>query len=62
MVSLGSFIEGDVKAVEGELSKSILENNKCYMLDCGSEIFVWVGRVTTVDERKTSSQVAEVDL
>lgn len=56
---LYSLIEGDVKAVEGELSKSILENNKCYMLDCGSEIFVWVGRVTTVDERKASSQVAE---
>ncbi|KAK4392468.1 Villin-3 [Sesamum angolense] len=53
-------IGGEVKNVDGELSKSILENNKCYLLDCGAEVFVWVGRVTQVDERKAASQVAEV--
>ncbi|KAL0316811.1 UNVERIFIED_CONTAM: Villin-3 [Sesamum radiatum] len=52
-------IGGEVKNVDGELSKSILENNKCYLLDCGAEVFVWVGRVTQVDERKAASQVAE---
>jgi hypothetical protein len=46
--------------VEGELSKSLLENSKCYLLDCGAEIFVWVGRVTQVDERKAACQAAEV--
>ncbi|CAK9322854.1 unnamed protein product [Citrullus colocynthis] len=50
---------GEVKVVDGELSKSILENNKCYLLDCGAEIFVWVGRVTQVEERKAAIQVAE---
>ncbi|KAL0334312.1 UNVERIFIED_CONTAM: Villin-2 [Sesamum angustifolium] len=55
----GSIIGGEVKNVDGELSKSILENNKCYLLDCGAEVFVWVGRVTQVDERKAASQVAE---
>lgn len=49
-----------MKAVEGELSKSLLENNKCYLLDCGSEVFVWVGRVTQVEDRKAVSQTAEV--
>ncbi|XP_038885816.1 putative syntaxin-5 [Benincasa hispida] len=41
------------------VSLSILENNKCYLLDCGAEIFVWVGRVTQVEERKATIQVAE---
>ncbi|KAL3637230.1 Villin-3 [Castilleja foliolosa] len=56
---LFSIIEGQVQSVDGELSKSILENNKCYLLDCGSEVFVWVGRVTQVDERKTAIRAAE---
>ncbi|KAL3819793.1 hypothetical protein ACJIZ3_005698 [Penstemon smallii] len=56
---LYSIADGQVKTVDGELSKSILENNKCYLLDCGSEVFVWVGRVTQVDERKVAIQAAE---
>ena len=42
--------------------KGILENNKCYLLDCGAEVFVWVGRVTQVDDRKVASQVVEVEI
>ncbi|KAL3632481.1 Villin-3 [Castilleja foliolosa] len=56
---LFSIIDGQVQSVDGELSKSILENNKCYLLDCGSEVFVWVGRVTQIDERKTAIGAAE---
>ncbi|KAK4412947.1 Villin-2 [Sesamum alatum] len=56
---LYSIIDGQVKSLDGELSKSALENNKCYLLDCGAEVFVWVGRVTQVDERKAAIQVAE---
>lgn len=47
--------------MEGELSKSLLQNSKCYLLDCGAEIFIWVGRVTQVDERKDASEAAEVN-
>ncbi|KAB5551782.1 hypothetical protein DKX38_009093 [Salix brachista] len=54
-----SITDGEVKMVDGELSKGLLENNKCYLLDCGSEVFLWVGRVTQVEERKTASQAAE---
>ncbi|KAK7396238.1 hypothetical protein VNO78_17102 [Psophocarpus tetragonolobus] len=54
-----SIADGEVKSVEGEISKSLLENNKCYLLDCGAEVFVWVGRVTQVEERKTACQAAE---
>ncbi|XP_057770352.1 villin-2-like [Salvia miltiorrhiza] len=56
---LYSIKDGHANPVEGELSKSLLENNRCYLLDCGNEIFLWVGRVTQIDERKASIQAAE---
>ncbi|CAI9787539.1 unnamed protein product [Fraxinus pennsylvanica] len=56
---LHCIIDGQVQIVEGELSKSLLQNNKCYLLDCGAEVFVWVGRVTQVEERKVAIQAAE---
>ncbi|KAF5737689.1 villin-3-like isoform X2 [Tripterygium wilfordii] len=56
---LYSITDGEPKIVDGELSKGMLENNKCYLLDCGAEVFVWVGRVTQVEERKSASQAAE---
>ena len=56
-----SITDGQVNPVDGELSKSMLENNKCYLLDCGAEVFVWVGRVTQVEDRKAASQAAEVE-
>ncbi|KAK7336546.1 hypothetical protein VNO77_17089 [Canavalia gladiata] len=56
---LYSIADGQAKPVEGELSKLLLENNKCYLLDCGAEVFVWVGRVTQVEERKAACQAAE---
>lgn len=56
---LFSINDGQANPVEGELSKSCLENNMCYLLDCGDEVFVWVGRVTQVNERKSAIQTAE---
>ncbi|RWW61377.1 hypothetical protein BHE74_00031567 [Ensete ventricosum] len=50
---------GQLKLEEDNPSKALLENNKCYLLDCGAEIFVWVGRVTQVDDRKAASKAAE---
>ena len=60
LAGFDSITDGQVKIVESELSKSLLENNKCYLLDCGAEVFVWIGRVTQVEERKAAVQVAEV--
>ncbi|XP_039022976.1 villin-2-like isoform X2 [Hibiscus syriacus] len=56
---LYSITDGEVKIVGGELSKGLLGNNKCYILDCGAEVFVWIGRVTQVEDRKAACQVAE---
>ncbi|CAL5423308.1 unnamed protein product [Camellia sinensis] len=57
--TLYSITDGKLESVDGELSKSMLENNKCYLMDCGAEIFVWVGRVTQVEDRKAASQAAD---
>ena len=38
----------------------MLESNKCYVLDCGAEIFIWMGRITSLEERKAASILAEV--
>lgn len=42
------------------LTKKMLEADKCYLLDCGTEIFVWMGRKSSVSERKISISAAEV--
>ncbi|KAJ8570398.1 hypothetical protein K7X08_037370 [Anisodus acutangulus] len=56
---LYSIIVGQVNPLDGELTNSILENDKCYILDCGSEVFTWVGRHTQLEERKSTIQAAE---
>ncbi|XP_059295758.1 villin-2-like isoform X1 [Lycium ferocissimum] len=56
---LYSIIDGQVNPLDGELTKSILENDKCYILDCGSEVFTWVGRHTQLEERKSTIKAAE---
>lgn len=42
------------------LTKELLDTNRCYLLDCGLEVFVWMGRSTSLDERKSASGAAEV--
>jgi len=56
---LYSIDNGKLKLEDIVLTKSILENTKCFLLDCGSELFVWVGRVTQVDDRKAASAAVE---
>lgn len=56
---LYSINDGQAQALEGELSKGKLENNKCYLLDCGVEVSLWFGRVTQLEDRKAACQAAE---
>ncbi|XP_012067717.1 villin-1 isoform X2 [Jatropha curcas] len=54
-------LQGKLCPCEGNsLNKEMLDSNKCYMLDCGAESFVWRGRNTSVTERKTSISATEV--
>jgi len=57
-----SITNGQLKLEDTALTKSVLENTKCFLLDCGAELFVWVGRVTQVEERKAASAAVEVKL
>lgn len=52
-----SIIEGRFKEVE--TSKDVLDSNKCYLLDCGTEIYIWAGRNTPLDARKIANSTAE---
>uniref|UniRef100_A0A0D6R508 HP domain-containing protein n=1 Tax=Araucaria cunninghamii TaxID=56994 RepID=A0A0D6R508_ARACU len=52
--------KGHPKPIETQsLTRDILDTNKCYLVDCGVEIFVWMGRSTTLEERKAASSAAE---
>ncbi|KAK9931674.1 hypothetical protein M0R45_018943 [Rubus argutus] len=52
--------KGQAEPVEADsLTRDLLETNKCYLLDCGLEVFVWMGRNTSLDERRSASGAAE---
>ena len=62
MFRLSSVEKGKTEPIEVEsLQKDLLDTNKCYILDCGLELFVWKGRSTSIDQRKSASQAAEVN-
>nr|CAB3469800.1 unnamed protein product [Digitaria exilis] len=54
------FDQGKLEPVNYEsLAHELLETNKCYFLDCGAELYVWMGRTTSLQERKGASEAAE---
>lgn len=56
-------INGGISKIDvEELSEALLEGTNCYLLDCGGEIYVWVGKDTELTDRKAASQTAEVHI
>ncbi|RLM54500.1 villin-4 [Panicum miliaceum] len=54
------FDQGKLEPVNYEsLAHELLETNKCYFLECGAELYVWMGRTTSLQERKGASEAAE---
>ncbi|KAK4485582.1 hypothetical protein RD792_008225 [Penstemon davidsonii] len=52
--------KGEAVPIEADSwTRELLETNKCYILDCGVEVFVWMGRNTSLEERKTASNTVE---
>lgn len=60
--SLRSVGEGKPKEVEHGpvLKKNLLDTHNCFLLDAGNEMFVWMGRETTLEQRKAATLSAEV--
>jgi hypothetical protein len=56
-----SINDDQLKLEDTALTKAVLENTKCFLLDCGAEIYVWVGRVTQMEDRKTATKAVEVN-
>lgn len=52
-------VRGQLQEITGELSKSSLHNDKCYLLYCGTDLFIWVGRTTPLPDKKGVMQSAE---
>ncbi|XP_047053719.1 villin-3 isoform X1 [Lolium rigidum] len=52
--------KGQAVSVDCEvLTKALLDSTKCYLLDCGCEIYVWMGRETALEDRKRAGLAAE---
>ncbi|XP_014750951.1 villin-4 isoform X2 [Brachypodium distachyon] len=59
-VKLLCFNQGKLELITSEpLVHDLLETNKCYLLDCGAEMYVWLGRSTSLQVRKGASESAE---
>ncbi|CAI9262962.1 unnamed protein product [Lactuca saligna] len=51
-----------IPVADDSLTKKLLDTHHCYLLDCGTEIYVWVGRSTNLEERKAANGAAEEHL
>lgn len=59
-VKLLCFNQGKLEPIGFEsLAHDLLETNKCYLLDFGAEMYVWMGRSTSLQQRKGASEAAE---
>ncbi|TVU42082.1 hypothetical protein EJB05_08470, partial [Eragrostis curvula] len=59
-VKLLCFNQGKLEPINYEsLIHELLETSKCYFLDSGAELYVWMGRTTSLQERKGASEAAE---
>ena len=58
---ISSLEKGQTQPVEADsLTRDLLLTNRCYILDCGAEVYVWMGRSTSLDQRKSAGGAAEV--
>ncbi|KAF1876025.1 hypothetical protein Lal_00006656 [Lupinus albus] len=52
--------KGKAEPIETDsLTRELLDTNKCYIIDCGLEVFAWMGRKSSLDERKSASGAAD---
>ncbi|CAI9287528.1 unnamed protein product [Lactuca saligna] len=61
MLILLNYFGKAIPVADDSLTKKLLDTHHCYLLDCGTEIYVWVGRSTNLEERKAANRAAEVN-
>lgn len=55
----GELVVTPIEKIDGKyLSKDMLKTEDVFVLDIGSEVFAWIGKHTTVNEKKESMKVA----
>ncbi|KAK1411172.1 hypothetical protein QVD17_37718 [Tagetes erecta] len=50
---------GEAKDGIAEYTKSSFESDKCYLMDCGAKVLVWVGQAIQVDDRQAAMKAVE---
>lgn len=56
-----SINDGQMKLEESMDSNRKLDSHKCYLLDCGSELFLWVGKqLGPVNDRIAATRIVKV--
>ncbi|KAK6127080.1 hypothetical protein DH2020_039182 [Rehmannia glutinosa] len=40
-------------------TRELLDTHKCYILDCGMQVFVWTGRNTSLNQRKAANSAVD---
>ncbi|XP_073158303.1 villin-4 isoform X1 [Henckelia pumila] len=52
--------KGEAVPVEADsFTRELLDTYKCYFLDCGTEVFIWMGRNTSLTSRKAACSTAD---
>ncbi|XP_011079274.1 villin-4 [Sesamum indicum] len=52
--------KGEAVPVEVDsLTRQLLDTHKCYILDCGKEVFVWMGRSSSLNQRKAATSAVD---
>ncbi|XP_078179522.1 villin-2-like [Carex rostrata] len=54
-----SIKNGQMTFEESMSSNEKLDSHKCYLLDCGTELFLWVGKVAPVDDRIAATRIVK---
>eukprot|EP00727_Mastigamoeba_balamuthi_P001929 m51a1_g11733 hypothetical protein (1066) ;mRNA; r:124365-128840 len=49
----------ELQHISGKLVREMLETSECYILDCGSEIYAWIGKNAPPERRSLATSAAQ---